>query len=109
MSAMQSQIPSRAARIEARLRATFAPSLLRITDDSARHAGHAGASPEGETHFSVLLVSRHFQGESRVTRSRSVHAALEAELRQGLHALALNLRTPEEHATAEAKAAETRA
>ncbi len=88
--------PSRAARIETRLAAEFAPLQLAVTDDSARHAGHAGAQPGGETHFSVLMVSAAFRGQTRLARSRAVHAALAAEFADGLHALALTLRTPEE-------------
>ena len=89
---------SRAARIEAILTAAFAPAHLKVTDDSAQHAGHAGAQPGGETHFSVTLVSEAFRGESRVARSRSVHAVLADEFAGGLHAVALTLRTPEEEA-----------
>jgi BolA protein len=89
---------SRADRIEARLAAGFAPLQLTVTDDSARHAGHAGAQSGGQTHYSVLLVSAAFRGQSRVARSRAVHAALAEEFAGGLHALALTLRTPEEHA-----------
>lgn len=77
----------------------LSPTLLRIEDDSARHAGHAGAAPGGETHYSVLVVSPGFRGQGRLARSRAVHALLEAEFASGLHALALTLRTPEEHAT----------
>ena len=79
------------------LRAEFAPQALQVTDDSARHAGHAGASADGETHFNVLIVAAAFEGLSRVARSRAVHAALAGELAGGLHALALTLRTPAEH------------
>jgi BolA protein len=93
---MSDRPPSRAARIEARLGADFAPLQLSVTDDSARHAGHAGAQPGGQTHYSVLLVSAAFRGQSRVARSRAVHAALADEFAGGLHALALTLRTPEE-------------
>ena len=88
--------PSRAARIEAVLTATFTPQHLAVTDDSARHAGHAGAQPGGQTHYSVLMVSAAFRDQSRVARSRAVHAALADEFAGGLHALALTLRTPEE-------------
>jgi BolA protein len=87
---------SRATRIEARLVAAFAPVHLSVIDDSARHAGHAGAQPGGQTHYSVLMVSPSFRGQSRVARSRAVHAALADEFAGGLHALALTLRTPEE-------------
>ena len=92
MSAMQ----SRAARLEAVLTSAFSPTQLRVVDDSARHAGHAGAQPGGETHYNVLLVSAAFRGMARVARSRAVHAALAAEFAGGLHALSLVLRTPEE-------------
>lgn len=92
--------PSRADRIEAALRTAFAPSLLHVTDDSAKHAGHAGARPGGETHYTVLLVSAAFQGQGRVARHRAVNAAVANEFDTGLHALALVLRTPEEQAKA---------
>ena len=87
---------SRAHRLETILARAFAPPLLRVVDDSARHAGHAGAQPGGETHYSVLLVSEAFRGQSRVARHRLVHGAVAAEFGTGLHALALTLRTPEE-------------
>jgi len=94
-------MPSRATRLEATLTQEFAPKLVRVVDDSARHAGHAGAQPGGETHYSVLLVTDVFRGMNRVARSRAVHAALAAEFVGGLHALALTLRTPEEQAAAD--------
>jgi BolA protein len=82
----------------------FAPILLEVQDDSHRHAGHAGARPGGETHYSVLMVSAAFEGVSRVARSRAVHSALQSEFGEsdgrGLHALALTLRTPAEHKAA---------
>jgi BolA protein len=91
---------SRADRLAAALRREFSPTVLQIADDSARHAGHAGAAPGGETHYSLLLVSPLFEGQSRVERSRAVHAALAAEFKSGLHALALTLRTPAEQEAA---------
>jgi stress-induced morphogen len=90
----------RAARLEDVLTRTFTPAMLRVVDDSARHAGHSGARPGGETHYSVLLVTEVFRDMTRVARSRAVHAVLAAEFDGGLHALALTLRTPEEHARA---------
>ena len=94
---------NRADRITATLTAAFSPAVLRVTDDSAHHAGHVGAGGGvGQTHYTVLLVSEAFRGMSRVTRSRAVHAALAKEFgaveQGGMHALALTLRTPEEHA-----------
>jgi BolA protein len=88
--------PNRAARLEATLRAAFAPTELHVQDDSARHAGHAGAAPGGETHFNVRIVSETFTGLSRVARSRAVNTALASEFSSGLHALSLQLRAPGE-------------
>ena len=92
---------TRADRITARLTETFTPALLLVQDDSARHAGHAGAAPGGQTHYAVLMVASAFHGQARVDRSRAVHAALAAEFAGGLHALSLTLRTPEEHVAAQ--------
>ena len=91
--------PGRAERMRALLSSALAPVLLEVQDDSRLHAGHAGAAPGGETHYSVLVVSDRFRGQNRVARHRLVNAALEAEFSGGLHALALTLRTPEEQAT----------
>ena len=83
-------------RIRQALEARFQPALLEITDDSARHAGHAGASPGGETHYSVHMVSAGCTGMTRVARSRAVHEALAGEFATGLHALALRLQSPDQ-------------
>ncbi len=90
---------TRANRISAALTAAFAPDLVEVRDDSHLHAGHSGAREGGETHYGVLLVAASLEGKSRVDRSRAVHAVLAGELASGLHALALTLRTPAEHAT----------
>ena len=74
----------------------FAPERLEITDDSHRHAGHAGARPEGETHFTVEIVAAGFAGRSRVERQRLVYTALADLLRERVHALALKTLTPDE-------------
>lgn len=89
----------RADRIAAALSAAFSPAEVEVVDDSHRHAGHAGAAPGGETHYSVRVVSSAFAGMNRVARSRAAHEALAAEFASGLHALALTLKTPEEMAT----------
>ncbi|WP_084623305.1 BolA family protein, partial [Acidisphaera rubrifaciens] len=96
---------SRAARIEAALRAAFTPQAIAVVDESHRHAGHAGARAEGETHYAVLLVADAFDGQGRVARHRAVNATLAAEFATGLHALALTLRTPAEAAAAARPAA----
>jgi BolA protein len=89
----------RADRIAAALSAAFSPAEVEVADDSHRHAGHAGAAPGGETHYSVRVVSPAFADMNRVARSRAAHEALAAEFASGLHALALTLKTPEEMAT----------
>ena len=78
-----------AERMRQKLTEALQPSRLAITDDSHKHAGHAGARPGGESHFPVEIVSPAFAGKSRVERQRLVYAALEAELREQVHALAL--------------------
>lgn len=87
---------SRANRISTVLEAAFAPATVTVADDSHKHVGHAGARPEGETHYSVAVVSPAFAGLSRVARYRAVHDVLQAEFGTGLHALSLRLATPEE-------------
>jgi BolA family transcriptional regulator, general stress-responsive regulator len=86
----------RADRIAEALRAAFPQAEVTVSDDSHRHAGHAGARPEGETHYSVRVVSPAFAGMNRVARSRAVHAVLAVEFGSGLHALALELKAPDE-------------
>jgi BolA protein len=85
--------------METQLREQFAPLHFVLTDQSAMHAGHAGAQPGGETHYKVVMVAAAFQGLSRVARQRLVYQALGEEFDTGLHALSLDLKTPEEAAS----------
>ena len=78
-----------AEQIELLLNEQLAPTRLEIIDDSAKHAGHAGASPAGESHFTVKIVSDAFAGKNAVARHRMVYAALKPLLDAGLHALAI--------------------
>jgi BolA protein len=88
------ELTSRAERIRASLTARFSPSELDVIDESGKHAGHAGARPEGETHFRVRIVSAAFAGMSRIQRHRGVTDALAAEFAGGLHALSIEAQTP---------------
>jgi BolA protein len=81
--------------IETTLRQAFAPSHLVVEDESALHAGHAGAAGGGG-HFRVLVVSTVFLGQSPVARQRAVYAALGDAMKSSIHALALRTLTPEE-------------
>jgi BolA protein len=86
-----------AATIREKLTTEFEPDELLVEDESAKHAGHAGARPGGETHFNVRIVSESFAGLSRVERQRRVYAALSAEFKSGgVHALSLTTLTPAE-------------
>lgn len=88
--------------VAGKLRRALAPSRLEVIDESHRHAGHAGARPGGGTHFRVEVVSRLFEGKSRIERQRMVYAALADEMKDRLHALSLRTLTPAEDAAADA-------
>ena len=83
-----------AAEIEARLRAELAPLALSIRDDSAQHAGHAGAREGG--HFHVAVVSERFTGLQRLARHRLVYHCLSDLMQRGIHALTMDARAPGE-------------
>lgn len=83
-------------RIKAKITQALAPVRLVVVDESHRHAGHAGARPEGETHFRVEICSGAFVGLSRIERQRLVHQVLAEELGGRVHALSLATTTPEE-------------
>jgi BolA protein len=83
-------------RIVARLMAALDPILLDVIDESDRHAGHAGAREGGGTHYRVRVVSAQFERQSRVERHRLVYGLLSAEFADGLHALALVAKAPDE-------------
>lgn len=87
-----------ASRIREKLTEKLAPTRLDIVDDSHKHAGHVGARPEGETHFSVEIVSAAFEGVSRVQRQRMVYEILQDELAGPVHALALRTLSPSDDA-----------
>ena len=83
-------------RIRLKLTERFAPVRLEIADESHRHADHAGARAEGETHFAVTIVSAEFEGQGRVARQRLVYQTLADELATRVHALALTTLAPGE-------------
>ena len=85
----------RPARIRALLEAAFVPVALEVVDDSARHAGHAGAR-DGRGHFNVAIVSEGFAGLSSIARHRAVYAALGDMMTTDIHALSIRAETPAE-------------
>jgi BolA family transcriptional regulator, general stress-responsive regulator len=84
--------------MRAALEAALAPESLEIVDDSARHAGHAGAR-DGRGHFNVRIVSRAFAGLAPLARHRLVYAALGDMMQTDIHALSIVARAPGETPT----------
>ncbi|KAJ7497543.1 bola-like protein-domain-containing protein [Mycena latifolia] len=86
--------------IRDKLTSQFSPSRLDISNDSAQHRHHSAMRAQGggngETHFSVKIVSAAFESKTTMQRHRLIYAALRDELDGGLHALSLQTRTEEE-------------
>jgi BolA protein len=90
--------------IENKLNSALAPERLAVINESHLHAGHhhvdggheATFDGTGETHFRIRIVSPFFAGMSRVERHRRVNELLAAELKAGLHALAIETAAPGE-------------
>lgn len=88
---MQTIVPTAQALAEC-LRSRLEPTQLEVIDESAAHAGHAGANASGTgTHFRVRIAAPVFAGKSRVTQHRLVYDALQNFMTQGLHALAIEI------------------
>jgi BolA protein len=95
------------AAIHAALHAALSPNALQVLDDSAAHAGHAGASAGG--HYTVRIEAAAFAGQTRIARHRLVYDALAPLMTQGIHALAIDAKAPGEgQAPAPAHPAEAR-
>lgn len=84
--------------IRDKLAAALNAKIVEVEDDSARHAGHMGhpGHAGGGTHFNVRIVSPVFAGKGRVDRQRLVYGVLESELKNGVHALAVDCKAPGE-------------
>jgi BolA protein len=85
-------------RIKAKIEDSLAPERLEVINESHLHAGHQGGAMDGsgETHFRVRIVSKSFDGMSRVERHRTLNQLLADELTGGVHALALEPAAPGE-------------
>ncbi|MGJ3649415.1 BolA family protein [Sphingomonas sp. GlSt437] len=95
-TATASAIGPVAAEITARLTAALSPTRLEVINDSAHHAGHMGDDGSGESHFTVVIESAAFAGQSRVNRQRLVNQALGDLMAGTLHALAIRATAPGE-------------
>ena len=87
--------PARAERIRSRLESAFAEARVSVIDDSARHAGHAGAR-DGAGHFIVRIESQAFTGHGRLQRHRMVYEALADMLPGEIHALNIEAVSPDD-------------
>ena len=87
----EQELTSRKSRIHDILTEFFSPSTLEVVDESHRHAGHAGARPEGETHFKILIVADALKSMSRIDGHRAINDALKHEFETGLHALTIRI------------------
>jgi BolA protein len=83
-----------AGKIRAALERALAPMSIEVTDDSARHAGHAGAREGG--HYRVALVASVFAGRTQLERHRMVYSAVAPLMGRGIHALSIVAHAPEE-------------
>ena len=92
---MKDAVSDRVARIRARLEAALSPLELEVRDDSAQHAGHAGAR-DGRGHFFVKIRAACFTGEPRIARHRRVNAALDDLFKKDIHALSITALAPGE-------------
>ena len=91
-NAISQALPVRVPEIEQQLRARLQPTLLEVLDESAAHAGHAGANAQGfGSHFRVRIASPVFEGQNRVACHRLVYDAMQHFIDQGLHALAIEI------------------
>ena len=86
---------SRAERIESQLRAALAPTVFELVDESAKHAGHAGAA-SGGSHFRLKIVSARFEGLRLVMRHRLVYDSVHDMMQTEIHALAITALAPSE-------------
>jgi BolA family transcriptional regulator, general stress-responsive regulator len=85
-----------ASRIRHRLDVALSPTQLELVDESTRHAGHAGARPEGETHFRLTIVAEAFAGKRPIDRQRMIYAALGDLMQTDIHALSITALSPAE-------------
>ena len=86
---------NRLERIQQRLIETFQPQVCHLHDDSAAHAGHAGAA-SGAGHFSVKIITAQFEGLNRISRHRLVYDAVGDMMHTDIHALVIVALAPSE-------------
>lgn len=83
--------------LESALTSEFNPLKIKVIDESGKHAGHGAAPAGGNSHYHVRIVSNKFKDLSRIERHQTIYRVLAPYFAQGLHALAIEALTPEEH------------
>lgn len=78
-------------QIKEKLQVALQPSLLELTDFSARHAGHSPQAAAGESHFNLRIAAHQLNGLSRIEQHRLIHALLKEELTGDIHALTIQI------------------
>lgn len=84
-------------KIRKAIEETLSPTHLEVVNESHKHAGHAGDDGSGQTHFKLMVVSSDFSEYNRMQRQRMVNATVKNLFDQGLHAITMQLFTPEEY------------
>lgn len=84
--------------IKTRLEMALEPQTLIIEDNSAEHAGHAGALQSGGGHYRVRIISEKFKNQSPITRHKMVYSALGNAMGSAIHAISISAQTPAEAA-----------
>ena len=83
--------------MEQKLEESFAPTYLKVDNQSHLHQGHAGDNGTGESHFAIEVVSSAFEGVGRAQRHRLIYDLFDEELQGTLHALSIKALTPQEY------------
>jgi len=84
------------AKVEELLKSSINIEMLEVRDDSHLHASHRESTGEGGTHFSITIISKDFNGKTPVQRHRMIYKILDQSIQRGIHALAIQARTPDE-------------
>jgi stress-induced morphogen len=79
------------------LEKTFMDGIVEVMNDSHLHSGHAGSPGTGQSHFTVLVVSDDFVGQSRVMRHQKINQMTKPLFDKGLHALSIKTYTKDEY------------
>ena len=75
---------------------TFQPIELVVEDESHKHAGHYSQALRGGTHLKIFIKSEKFRGLTRIQRHQLIYEALSDAIKEGLHAISIVAKTPEE-------------